>query len=130
MHDIKQIRDNKEEFIKNISRKGKDFSTEINEVVANDEKKREYIQKVETLKAKRNETSKLIGQYKREKKDATEIFAQVENIGDEIKELDVKIAELDEKIVRVLEVLPNVPYEQAFDGKSEEDNVEIRKWEE
>ncbi len=67
MHDIKYIRENYEKFNSLLSKKGVDFSAEINSLIELDEKRRVCIQKVEALKAKRNATSKMIGQYKRQK---------------------------------------------------------------
>jgi len=126
MLDIKQLRENKEEIIELLNRRGSDFSY-LNDVLKKDERRREIIQEVEKVKALRNETSKKIGQYKREKKDTTEIFAQVESIGKNIKGLESELKTLEEDIKYQLLITPNLPNENTPIGKDEEDNVEIRK---
>lgn len=126
MLDIKRIRENTAEIIELLNRRGGDFSY-LNEVVKKDERRREIIQEVEKVKALRNETSKLIGQYKREKKDVSEILAKVENIGSDIKNLENELKEIEEFIHYQLLITPNLPKEDIPVGKDEEDNLEIKK---
>jgi seryl-tRNA synthetase len=127
MIDIKLIRDDVEGVIKKLSRRGKDFSY-LREVKALDEDRRKLIMKVEELKNIRNEKSKLIGQLKREKKDATEVLASVATIGEEIAEDDKKIVEIEDKIQNILLMTPNILSDTVPDGKDETENVEIRKF--
>ena len=70
-----------------LSIRGGDFSY-LHDVVAQDSRRREIIIQVEKIKALRNETSKKIGLFKREGKDATEIMKKVENIGVEIRKFE------------------------------------------
>ena len=126
MLDIKQIRENTEEIIELLNRRGSDFSY-LNDVVKKDERRREIIQEVEKVKALRNETSKLIGQYKREKKDVSEILAKVDTIGKDIKGLEDELRVLEEEIKYQLLITPNLPGEETPIGKDENDNVEIKK---
>ena len=126
MLDIKQIRENTEEIIELLNRRGSDFSY-LNDVVKKDERRREIIHEVEKVKALRNETSKLIGQYKREKKDVSEILAKVDTIGKDIKGLEDELRVLEEEIKYQLLITPNLPGEETPIGKDENDNVEIKK---
>jgi seryl-tRNA synthetase len=126
MLDIKQIRENTQYFIDLLNRRGGDFSY-LNDLVKKDERRREIIQEVEAVKAKRNETSKLIGQYKREKKDVTEILAQVADFGKNVSSLEEELKTLEEDIHYTLLITPNVPKEDIPVGKDEEDNLEIKK---
>ena len=126
MLDIKKLREETEKYIELLERRGSDFSY-IHDVLKQDERRREIIVQVEKVKALRNQTSKLIGQYKREGKDASEIFSKVESIGEDIKDLEVELKELEEKIRYTLLITPNIPKEDVPVGKDEEDNIEIRK---
>ncbi len=126
MLDLKQVRENLQETIERLETRGGDFSY-LNKITELDEQRKEIILEVEELKAKRNEVSKLIGQYKREKKDTTEIMEQVNGVGERVKELDEKLRSLDEEIKNILLGTPNVPCGTIPVGKSEDDNVEIRK---
>lgn len=125
MLDIKLIRDDVEDIIKRLNMRNKDFSY-LRDVLEWDTRIRSAKTEVEGLKAKRNETSKLIGQYKREGKDASEVMKSVGTIGQEIKVLDELVAELDEKIKDALLGTPNVPHPKAIHGMDENDNVEIK----
>ena len=101
MFDIKLIRENVEEVIRRLNTRGGDFSY-LRDVKAKDEEKRELLVKVENLKSERNQKSKLIGEIKRNKGDATEVMASVAHIGDEIKELEAKLEVTLEKVLNDL----------------------------
>jgi len=126
MLDIKQIRENTQEIIDLLNRRGGDFSY-LNEVVKTDERRREIIQEVEKVKALRNENSKLIGQYKRDKKDVSEILAKVDKIGNDITDLQEELKNIEEEIKNKLLWTPNIPNEEIPVGLDEEDNLEIKK---
>jgi seryl-tRNA synthetase len=125
MLDIKKIRENTEEYIKLLNRRGGDFSY-LHTVVKKDEQRRVIITEVEKIKALRNETSKKIGLYKREGKDVSEILKKVENIGSEIKKFEEEIREIEEYITNKLLETPNLPKEDVPVGEDDTDNEEIK----
>lgn len=125
MIDIKLLRDDVENVIKKLETRNGDFSY-LKEVVSLDEKRRKIITEVEVLKKERNEKSKLIGQLKRNKEDATEVLKSVSDIGDEISNLDKEVNELDEKINNILLTTPNILHESVPVGKDEKDNKVIK----
>ncbi len=127
MLDIKMIRENLEEVIARLNTRQKDYSY-LRDVIKMDDERREIITKVELLKKERNEKSKLIGELKRNKQDATEVLNSVANIGNDIQELDKRVVELDEKIKDALLRTPNLLHKSVPIGKDEHDNVEIRKF--
>jgi len=127
MLEIKDLREQTKQFIELLSRRGGDFSY-LEDVLKKDEERREIIKKVEVLKAKRNEASKKIGLYKRERKDPTEIFKEIQFIGDDIKVYDEKLKALDEAIKYQLLITPNLPAEDIPVGKDEENNQEIKRY--
>jgi seryl-tRNA synthetase len=126
MLDIKQIRENTDYFVELLNRRGGDFSY-LYELVQKDARRREIILEVEQVKAKRNESSKLIGLYKREKRDTTELFSSIEKIGQGIKDLEDELKGIEEEILNTLLITPNIPNEDIPVGKDEEDNLEIKK---
>jgi len=121
MIDIKKIRENVEEVIHDLNKRGDDFS-HLKEIITLDQNRRDIIQKAEELKALRNEKSKEIGILKREKKDINSLMQSIANIGDEIKLYDEKIALIDTKIFDVLASTPNIPHESLKVGKDETEN--------
>ncbi len=129
MLDLKRIRINPEEIKEAMKGRGESFDNGlIDEVVELDNKRREILVEVETLKNKRNLESKKIGQYKKEKKDASGIMAGMKELSDKIKEDDVKVSEIDERLNYILLRIPNIPNPEVPEGATDEDNVEIRKW--
>ncbi|MDR0480990.1 MAG: serine--tRNA ligase [Gallionellaceae bacterium] len=93
------------------------------------EAERKNIQtRTQELQAKRNAASKLIGQAKAKGEDASAIMAEVGALGDELKKLESEslpkvLAQLD----AFLAVIPNLPHASVPIGKSEADNVEVRR---
>ena len=112
---------------KKVKNRGKDFSY-LRELVEKDDERRNLITKVELLKKERNEKSKLVGELKRNKQDATEVLNSVANIGKEIAEFDKRIEELDKDINWTLLSTPNILHESVPIGKDENDNPEIRRF--
>lgn len=128
MLDIRRIRNNPEEVKKLISSRGEAYVAYIDEILQLDEKRRELLVQVETLKSKRNQVSAEIPKLKKAGQDVTEVMAEMKKVGDEIKELDSNLAEIDEKIQSILLRIPNTPNPNVPEGKSDADNIEVRKW--
>jgi seryl-tRNA synthetase len=83
--------------------------------------------RTQELQAKRNSTSKLIGQAKAKGEDVSAIMADVSNLGDELKQLETKLESIQQDMLAFLSVIPNTPHASVPQGKSEADNVEMRK---
>ena len=85
MLDIKYIKENPEEVIARLAKKGKDGKNDIEMILSLDAERRAIIGEVEQLKAKQNQTNKLIPQYKKEGKDVSAIFVEMKELGAKIK---------------------------------------------
>ena len=83
--------------------------------------------RTQELQAKRNSSSKLIGQAKAKGEDVSAIMAEVANLGDELKQLELRLGEAQHELNAFLAVIPNTPHESVPAGKSEADNLEVRK---
>ncbi len=126
MLDLKFIVDNMDDVIKKLETRQADFSY-LKELVNLQDERKQVILDVESLKAKRNEASKQIGQLKRNKEDASHVLKEVSNIGKEIKVLDEKLRLIESKIKHILDVTPNIPSDDAPVGVDENDNVVIKE---
>src|SRR5512135_133502 len=92
------------------------------------EAERKTIQtRTQELQAKRNATSKQIGQAKAKGEDVSAIMAEVGALGEELKQLEAKLPQLLQEMDAFLAVIPNLPHASAPVGKSETDNVEVRR---
>ncbi|WP_392485927.1 serine--tRNA ligase [Haloimpatiens sp. FM7315] len=129
MLDLKRIRNNTEEIKKAMSNRGEKFSLDlIDETLNLDKRRREILVEVEELKKKRNEESGQIGKMIKEGKDISDLKEDMRKLSDKIKDYDVELNEIDEKISYNMLRIPNVPNENVPEGETDEDNVEIRKW--
>ncbi len=92
------------------------------------EAQRKTIQtRTQELQARRNSSSKLIGHAKAKGEDTSAIMAEVATLGDELKQAEVQLDEVQSALQKLLEVIPNTPHSTVPPGKSEADNVEVRK---
>ncbi len=92
------------------------------------EAERKAIQtRTEELQGKRNSLSKQIGMLKGKGEDTSAVMAEVAGIGDELKANETALAQVQEKVARFMEAIPNLPHESAPVGQDESGNVEVRK---
>ena len=92
------------------------------------EAQRKTIQtRTQELQARRNSSSKLIGQAKVKGEDVSAIMAEVATLGDELKQAEVQLGEVQVALQQLQEVIPNTPHSSVPVGKSEADNLEVRK---
>ena len=98
MLDIKYIREHKDEVIKRLNTRPGDYTKLVEDLYNYDIEYRKAIVNTETLKAKSNQTSKLIGEYKRQGKDTKEIFDSIATLKSEIQELNDEMLDLQKKI--------------------------------
>lgn len=82
---------------------------------------------LEEAKAEQNKMSKLFGEYMREKKDATELKAEVDAKKDAIVGLQSMAREAEEALTSVALAMPNFPDDSVPEGANEEENVELKK---
>ncbi len=79
------------------------------------------------LQARRNALSKQIGQMKAKKEDATTLMAEVSAQAEQLKALEQQLDSVQKRLNDFLMVIPNLPHASVPDGKSADDNVEVRR---
>lgn len=126
MLDLRLIRAEPEAVARRLADKG--GADLIREIVARDGERRRLIKEAEDLKALRNRASEAIGQAKKRGEDASAEMARTREVGDRIKAVDVALKASDEAIESLLLQVPNVPHPSVPLGKSDADNVEVRRW--
>jgi seryl-tRNA synthetase len=98
-------------------------------VIARLEGERKELQvQTQELQQQRNQSSKAIGQAKAKGEDVQPLLDAVAHLGDELKAAESRLGELQEELNVILMGVPNIPDASVPEGKSEEDNVEVRKW--
>ena len=126
MLDIKRIRNNPEEIVEALKKRRGEYP--IQKLLATDEKRREVIQKVESMKAEQNKLSKQVPQMKKNGEDTTELFKNLKKLSDDIKNLDDDLKDIDDEIREYLMEIPNTPNKDVPVGLDDTENLEMRKW--
>ena len=126
MLDIQLLRKDLPAAIAGLKRRGFEFDEAAFRTLE-DERKRVQ-SRAEELQGKRNALSKQIGILKGKKEDASAVMAEVAGIGDELKANEASLAAVQEKLSAFLRVIPNIPRAEVPQGKSSDDNVEVRRW--
>ena len=126
MLDIKMIRENPEKVNELLQRRNPELS--IDGVLEIDAERRKIQTQVDELRAKRKNDSQKIGMMKKNGENTDTVQEEVRKLGDDIKSLEEKQSELDEKQRDLLLHIPNIPDETTPIGLSEDDNQEVYKW--
>jgi seryl-tRNA synthetase len=93
------------------------------------EAQRKHLQvHTERLQSERNTSAKAIGAAKASGADTTALLTSVAKVGDELKATETRLAEIQNQLNDILLGIPNLPHASVPTGKSEQDNVEIRRW--
>ena len=131
MLDIKFLRENPDIVRQNIKNKFQDEKLPlVDEVIALDAEARRTQQEADELRASRKKISKEIGalmaQGKKEEAEAKK--AEVNNNAARLEELSASEKELQEKVKKIMMVIPNIIDTSVPIGKDDSENVEIERF--
>ena len=126
MLDIKLIRENPALVKEKLILRNEDTSS-VDKIVALDKSRLELILKTDTLKELRNKVSDEIALMKKNKDDSGEKITEMKKVSEEIKQLDDELRKYDADIDILMRYIPNLPNDSVPLGKSEKDNIEVRK---
>jgi seryl-tRNA synthetase len=124
--DLRLIREHPDDVQRALAEKG--GAELIPEIIARDTERRRLVKEADELKAERNVASEAIGRAKRRGEDASAEQARMREVGERIKTLDAELKSVDTAMEHLLEQVPNVPHPSVPRGKSDEENVEVRRW--
>ncbi len=128
MLDLGFVRDHLPLVEEKLRQRGMDPAAVLKDFQAIDSERRVAITEAETRKAQRN---KLVGEFQRLKKENQDTAAnlqQQKELKQNISEAEKRADELNAKLRDVLTGIPNLPDDSVPVGKSEADNVEVRRW--
>ena len=131
MLDLKFVRENPDVVKQNIKNKFQDDKLPlVDEVIELDAQRRATQQEADALRAEKNKISKQIGALMAQgKKDEAEnIKKKVAEDAARLEELSVKEKELDEKVTKIMMVIPNIIDPSVPIGKNDTENVEVTKY--
>ncbi len=106
----------------------RNFTVEHDRLAALEAQRKDLQTRTQTLQAERNSRSKEIGLAKRKGEDVAPLMQAVADLGDELKQAETQLDELQTELTDILLGMPNMPHESVPVGNSEDDNVEMRRW--
>ncbi|MEW6523575.1 MAG: serine--tRNA ligase [Bacillota bacterium] len=103
---------------------------DLDSILVLDAERRSILTQAETLKARRNQASANIAAMRRAKDlaAAEEAAAQTRKLGQDIKELDSRLAEISSQLEALLLEVPNLPHASVPRGADDRANVEVSRW--
>jgi seryl-tRNA synthetase len=121
MIDIRIIRENPDLIRQSLQNRYD--SAPLDQILSTDERYRECLQRVESLRAKRNEVSKQISKMKEKPQD---LILEMRRVGEQIASLETEVAQSWTELEDYLLRLPNIPDPAVPVGKDAEDNLIVR----
>jgi len=126
MLDPQLLRNNLEDTAALLKRRGYDLDTK--QFAALEDQRKTLQVDAQSLQAERNKKSKNIGKAKASGEDIQPLLDEVSTLGAKLEEAEKALAVVQEEMHNIMMALPNIPDASVPDGKSEDDNLEIRKW--
>jgi seryl-tRNA synthetase len=126
MLDSRLIRTDLEQVAAALARRG--FVLDTARLEELEERRKALQMKAQELQTQRNRRSKEIGMAKGAGIDIGPLLEQIEGLGNQHKAAEAELAQLQEVLGDVLMGIPNIPHESVPEGRSEADNLEIRRW--
>jgi seryl-tRNA synthetase len=126
MLDPKRLRNDLDAVIAGVARRGYAFDRDRFESL--EAQRKELQVTTQNLQNERNSKSKGIGKAKAAGEDIQPLLDAVASLGDELKDAQERLGELQQELQQMLLEVPNIPDVSVPDGKVEEDNREERRW--
>ena len=125
MHEIGFFRNHLDAIRDKLATRGFELDTAAFQAI--DSRRRQFLTETEQLKAERNKETAEIGRLRREGVDTADRQQRTRELGERISELEKKAEESDAEFRDLLTRIPNLPHESVPVGRSEHDNVEVRR---
>jgi seryl-tRNA synthetase len=106
----------------------RNYKLDITSIETLEEKRKTVQVRTQELQQLRNSRSKEIGKAKAQGEDAQSLLDEVANLGDELKNSEDELNQIQNDLNEIVMGIPNIPHESVPEGKSEEDNEEVRRW--
>ena len=127
MLDPAYVREHLDEVRTGLRNRGLDPEAILEPFAALDAKRREQILEVEGLKREQNAAGEEVARAKKQGLDPSAVFAANKARGQQIKQLEAALEDVEQKRTDLLMTVPNLPHASVPVGKSAEDNVEVRR---
>ncbi|MGA7986700.1 MAG: serine--tRNA ligase [Burkholderiales bacterium] len=126
MIDIQLLRTNLDAVAARLAARGYAFPRA--EFLALEAERKDIQSRTQELQAARNAQAKKIGQAKSKGEDVGPLMAESGAINARLGELEMSLAQTQDRLRQFLDVIPNLPHDSVPQGTSAQDNVEQRRW--
>lgn len=129
MLQINFLREQKDEAIVRLSKRGVDAASLVEKAIELDDIRRKAQHEFDSLQATVNQASKNIGLLMQQgkKEEAENAKSEVTILKERTKELEGELAKSEQELQQHLYTIPNAPYHIVPEGKTPEDNLEIKR---
>ena len=100
---------------------------QVDTILEFDEKRRELLTEVETLRARRNRVSKKIGRLD-DQEERQRLIEEMREVGERIDGLEEPLEEIEGDLEAAMWRVPNLPHESVPVGPDESENVVVAQW--
>ncbi len=126
MLDPKLIKEKSQVIKKMLKARNVDFDLEA--LIEFDQKRREFIIKIDELRKKKNQVALEISRKKKADEDATTILTEMKDLSVELTKIESEQESIENKYSRLALTIPNLIHDSVPMGIDESANKEIRKW--
>jgi len=126
MLDLKLLRTEPQEVANGLARRG--FQLDVNLLETLEAERRQAQLDAQSLQTERNARSKMIGKAKASGEDIAPLLAEIDDLGDQHKAAEARLAKVLEQLNDLAMGIPNIPQDDVPAGKDENDNVEVSRW--
>jgi len=120
------LRNNLDEVTQKLAHRG--FVVDHEKLIELEAERKKCQVETQQLQTERNSRSKAIGKAKSAGEDITELLESVSQLGDQLKTREAQLNAIQVHINDLLMGMPNIPHESVPIGRTETDNIEVRRW--
>ncbi len=121
---LQELREHKNQILERLSKRNKDFTPTIEQIILLDEKKRKLQSNLDQNLFEANKLSKEIGSFMKEgkKEEASELKNKNTQLKEDAKNIEHELLDIEQELQKLLYEIPNAPHESVPKGKNAEDN--------
>lgn len=127
MIDQNLLRTNLDE-VAHILKTKRKFELDVENVKQLEEQRKAWQVKAEALQAERNARSKNIGAAKARGEDISALLAEVDSMGNELKQAEAELDKVQNAVRELLLSIPNLPADEVPVGRDDSENLEVSRW--
>lgn len=129
MLQVNEIRENKEKYVKALTKRGLNVESVFDEILSADEERRSSQAQLDEVLAQSNNYSKEIGKLFKsgDIEKANELKKKTVDLKETSKQLNDKMLAASDRLQQLLYTVPNIPHDLVPAGTDENDNLEVFK---